>query len=130
MLTLRCYPPVMVNGEQRPDEEEMTEFGRAVWSIIQERGAYSRAKIGREIGRQTGWSPSRQSISNWLTGERDAPRELVPALNKTFGLSKEEVLRLEYLYFYGQGGPAGERWRRAQEAAEEEGANGTTDTEP
>lgn len=130
MLTLRCYPPAMVNGERRPDEAEMTEFGRAAWSIIQERGAYSRAGIGRKMKKETGWGPSRQSISNYLNGDRNTPRELVPALVKTFNLNEEEALRLEYLYFYGQGGPASERWRRAQEAAEEEEPNGAADKEP
>ncbi len=130
MLTLRCYPPVMVNGEARPDEGEMTEFGAAMWSVIQERGAFSRAGIARRLEKETGWKPSRQAISNWLNGERDAPRELVPAIIKSFGLTKEEALRLEYLYFYGQGGPASERWRRAQEAAEGEDLDGAPNTDP
>lgn len=119
MLAVRCYPPVMAKERISGEEAEMTEFGRALWSTIQERGAFSRAKIGRHIGERTGWEPSRQAISNWLNGERDVPRELVPAVIKAFGLTKEEATRLEYLYFYGQGGPAGERWRRAQEAAED-----------
>ncbi len=121
MLTVRCYPVGMTDEQRRQGEEaEMTEFGRAVWSVIQERGAFSRAKIARRIGQETGWEPSRQAISNWLNGDREVPRDFVPAVIKTFGLSKEEAVRLEYLYFYGQGGQAGEAWRRAQEAAEQD----------
>lgn len=129
MLTVRCYPVGMADTEKRQGEEaEMTEFGRAVWSVIQERGAFSRARIARKIGQETGWEPSRQAISNWLNGERTPPHDFVPAVIKTFDLSREEAVRLEYLYFYGQGGRAGEAWRRAQRAAEED--YGSADKDP
>lgn len=126
MLTMRCYPPIMAKETQEP---EMSEFGRAMWAMIQERGAFSRAGIARKIKNETGWEISRQAVSNYLNGERGVPRELVPAVNKAFGLSAEEAKRLEYLYFYGQGGAAGERWRRAQDEAERED-DGPSDKDP
>jgi hypothetical protein len=100
MLAIRCYPLGMAKEEQ---PTEMTPFGKAVWGIIQSRGRYSQAAIGRKIGEVTGWSPSRQAINHWLYGTRDVPRDFVPALAKAFDLTFEERGKLKDLYFYGQG---------------------------
>ena len=82
----------------------MTEFGKTLWLVIQEKGPYSRSAFARLLGQRTGWEPSRQAMSNWLKGEREAPRELVPATVAALGLEEETARRLEHLYFYGQPG--------------------------
>lgn len=80
----------------------MTEFGKALWLVVQDKGPYSRAAFGRLLGQKTGWEPSRQAISNWLKGERDVPRQLIPATAKALDLDAATLRKLEHLYFYGQ----------------------------
>ena len=113
MLALRCYPPAMPRDAEAG---EMTEFGREVWAVIQRRGRYSQAAIGRRIGEQTGWKPSRQAINHWLYGTRDVPRDFVPALVQAFDLTDEEESTLKDLYFYGQGDSLSERFRKTNGA--------------
>ncbi len=100
MLALRCYPPAMPRDAETG---EMTEFGREAWAVIQRRGRFSQAAIGRRIGERTGWKPSRQAINHWLYGTRDVHRDFVPALVRAFDLTDEEECLLKELYFYGQG---------------------------
>ncbi len=113
MLALRCYPPVMPRDAEAG---EMTEFGREVWAVIQRRGRYSQAAIGRQIGDRTGWKPSRQAVNHWLHGSRDVPRDFVPALALAFDLTEEEEATLKDLYFYGQGDNLGVRFRKEGES--------------
>ena len=111
MLAMRCYPPVMPRDAEAG---EMTEFGREVWAVIQRRGRYSQAAIGRRIEEKTGWKPSRQAINHWLHGTRDVHRDFVPALVGAFDLTEEEERTLKDLYFYGQGDGFAERVRRSE----------------
>lgn len=99
----------------------MTEFGKALWMVVQDKGPYSRAAFARVLGQRTGWEPSRQAVSNWLKGDREAPRELVPAVVTAFALDDAIARRLEHLYFYGQGDAMTERWQRAREVEEGNG---------
>lgn len=112
MLALRCYPPVMPRDA---DTGDMTEFGREVWAVIQRRGRYSQAAIGRRLNERTGWGPSRQAINHWLYGTRDVHRDFVPALVRAFDLTDEEERSLKELYFYGQGDSFSEGLRREAE---------------
>lgn len=118
MLAMRCYPPVMA---KESETGEMTEFGQELWAMIQRRGRFSQAAIGRRIGERTGWKPSRQAINHWLYGTRDVPRDLVPAVVKAFALTDEEERTLKDLYFYGQGDSLEERFRKGEEGEQEEG---------
>jgi hypothetical protein len=109
--------------EDEPKASEMTEFGKELWMIMQDKEPYNRASIAKLVGRRTGWQLSRKAVSNWLKGEREAPRELVPAAVVALGLDKETARRLEHLYFYGQPGlPAALRL-----AAEQQGALSMTE---
>lgn len=80
----------------------MTEFGKALWMVVTDKGPYSRAGFAKLLGQRTGWEPSRQAMSNWLKGERDAPLELIPATVMALGLDEETEKRLEHLFIYGQ----------------------------
>lgn len=90
--------------QDEPKANEMTEFGKALWMVIQDKGPYSRSAFARLLGHTTGWEPSRQAVAQWLTGERNAPRELVPATVAALKLDAETARKLEHLYFYGQPG--------------------------
>ncbi len=115
MLAMRCYPPVMAKDSELA---EMTAFGAELWAMIQRRGRFSQAAIGRRIGERTGWNPSRQAINHWLYGTRDVPRDLVPAVVKAFGLTDEEKETLKDLYFYGQGDNVAERFGKDEDGDE------------
>ncbi len=93
--------------EDQPKASEMTEFGKALWMLMQEKGPYNRSTFAELLGHKTGWKPSRQAVSNWLKGDRDVPRELVPATTKALNLDIATQRRLEHLYFYGQTLPGG-----------------------
>jgi hypothetical protein len=123
MLAMRCYSPAMPRDTEAG---EMTEFGREAWAVIQRRGRYSQAAIGRRIEERTGWKPSRQAINHWLHGTRDVHRDFVPALVRAFDLTEEEEQTLKNLYFYGQGDSFAGRVRK-KEASDVPDEPGLTD---
>lgn len=66
----------------------ITTIEERIFFYRNEKG-WSRAELARQIGTETGKEPGRDVISQYESGKRKVPSELVPVLAKIFGISTD-----------------------------------------
>lgn len=102
MDMLECAVSVgrLSGGCAMVEERGYTWFGEVLHGLLQSRGS-SQSSFAREA-REIGYDYRQNSVSNWMRGIHAAPRELPGLLDRLYGLSEEEWLKVGMSFAYGQ----------------------------
>ncbi len=79
----------------------LTEFGKAVRTIMQRRDVYQWADLHRSLT-AVSCPLSRQQVMNYVYGDSVADERFVEYLEKAFNLSEEERYEISYAWAYLQ----------------------------
>lgn len=87
--------------KEKSKESQMTEFGRAVLSLMLTRGIETRQDLRAKLN-EAGYAISQARVSYYLNGDRAVDPMFLLCVTSLLGLTKEEQRKLSWSYAYGQ----------------------------
>ncbi len=87
--------------ESRQGTQQMSEFGRTLYSLMLTRGIERRQDLLRLLNKG-GYKISQPRLSYLLNGERNVDPLFMACVSELLRLTKEERRRLAWAYAYGQ----------------------------
>jgi hypothetical protein len=88
--------------EKPKESQQMSEFGRTVYSLMLTRGIETRQKL-REALNTAGYEISQARLSYYLNGQRNVDAKFVVCVADLLKLNKKERQELAWVFAYGQG---------------------------
>ena len=88
--------------ESTKESQQMSEFGRTLYSMMLMRGIERRQDLLRLLN-ENGYTISQPRLSYYLNGQRNVDHKFVVCVSDLLKLTKKERQELAWVFAYGQG---------------------------
>lgn len=92
----------MLKEASKESPQQMSEFGRTLYSMMLMRGIERRQDLLRAVN-EAGYTISQPRLSYYLNGQRNVDWKFVACVADLLKLSKKERQELAWVFAYGQG---------------------------